>query len=262
MRVAVAGEDVYAYTASRHFDAAQPTVVFVHGAANDHSVWALQSRYFAYHGRNVLAVDLPGHGRSGGGALATVEAIARWLAALLDALQIDRAALVGHSLGALAALHFAGQYPGRVAALALLGAAAPMQVSETLLAAAGDNALHAYELITSWSFSPAHQLGGNRQPGVWMAGSALRLMQRLATGVLQRDLLACHQYVGGLDSAAKVRCPVLLVMGERDLMAPPRNAQRLVEILKTAEVVVIPGCGHSLMVEAPDMVLDALCRVL
>ena len=63
-----AGARLRVHRVARPFDAAQPTVVFVHGAANDHSVWALQSRYFAHHGCNVLAVDLPGHGRSAGPA--------------------------------------------------------------------------------------------------------------------------------------------------------------------------------------------------
>src|SRR2546423_14658764 len=80
MRCDVGGHSVYAYTGSRRFDPALPTVVFVHGAAHDHSVWALQSRYFAHHRRNVLAVDLPGHGRSGSDPLASVGAIAEWLA--------------------------------------------------------------------------------------------------------------------------------------------------------------------------------------
>jgi pimeloyl-ACP methyl ester carboxylesterase len=75
MRLSVDGHEVYAYTGTRPVDPAAPAIVFVHGAANDHSVWALQSRYFAHHGHGVLAVDLPGHGRSGGPALATVEAI-------------------------------------------------------------------------------------------------------------------------------------------------------------------------------------------
>ena len=82
MEVAVAGNDVYVYTGARSLDAALPAVVFIHGAGQDHSAWALQSRYFAHHGFNVLAVDLPGHGRSGGDALRSVEAIADWIPAL------------------------------------------------------------------------------------------------------------------------------------------------------------------------------------
>ena len=128
----VNGTECYAYTGSRPLDAAQPTVVFVHGAANDHSVWALQSRYFAHHGFNVLAVDLPGHGRSGGAALAAVEAIADWIARLLDAAGVAQAALVGHSLGSLATLACAARHPDRVTKIALLGPAAPMLVSDEL----------------------------------------------------------------------------------------------------------------------------------
>ena len=258
MRVIVSGSEVYAYTASRQFDAALPTVVFVHGAANDHSAWALQSRYFAHHGRNVFAVDLPGHGRSGGAPLRSVAMIARWLTQLLDALHVERAALVGHSLGALAALQCAGEYFDRVSALVMLGPAVPMQVSETLLDAAREHPQQAYEMITAWSFSAAHQLGGNQQPGMWMTGSALRLMQRSAAGVLHADLLACHQYADGLAAAANVRCPTLLVIGARDLMAPPRNAQALIDTISAATTVTVPECGHSLMAEAPDAVLDAL----
>ena len=85
MRLPVAGHDVYAYTGTRAFDAALPTVMFVHGAALDHGVFALQSRYFAWHGKNALAVDLPGHGRSQGNALPSVEAIADWLRDVMDA---------------------------------------------------------------------------------------------------------------------------------------------------------------------------------
>ena len=63
MRLTIEGRDAYAYTGSRTFDPALPTMAFVHGAAHDHGVWSLQSRYFAHHGWNVLAFDRPGHGR-------------------------------------------------------------------------------------------------------------------------------------------------------------------------------------------------------
>jgi pimeloyl-ACP methyl ester carboxylesterase len=73
MYIQVNGAAIYCYTGGKAFDAAKPTVVFIHGVLNDHSVWALQSRYMANHGWNVLAIDLPGHCRSGGDAPATVE---------------------------------------------------------------------------------------------------------------------------------------------------------------------------------------------
>jgi len=258
----VDGSATYAYSGARALDPARPTVVFVHGAVNDHSVWALQSRYFAHHGWNALAVDLPGHGRSGGAALPRVEAIADWIVALLDAAGVPRAALVGHSLGSLATLDAAARHPDRVTKIALLGTAAPMPVSDLLLdlAKAGDHV--AYELITGWSYSAGKQLGGNRVPGMWLTGNAMRLMERARPGVLHADLLACHTYAAGLQAAATVRCPALVVVGERDLMAPPKAAQALIATLPERRVVALPGCGHALMAEEPDAVLDALIAFL
>ena len=258
MIVEVAGYAAYAYTASRGFDRARPTIVFVHGAANDHSVWTLQSRYFAHHGFNALAIDLPAHGRSEGAPLATVEALADWLLAFLDSVGAGSAALAGHSLGALTVLDAAARAPSRVVRLALIGPAVPMPVSDALLAAAKADDPVAYALINGWSFSAAKQLGHNRQPGVWMTGNSLRLMERTAPGVLYSDLAACHAYAGGLDAARRVQCASLLILGARDLMAPPRSAVELAKALKRSRTVTLPDCGHAMMSEQPDAVLDAL----
>jgi pimeloyl-ACP methyl ester carboxylesterase len=262
MRLDVGGSEVYAYTGTRPVDPAKPAVVFVHGAASDHSVWLLQSRYFAHHGKGVLAVDLPGHGRSAGPALGSVDAIADWLPRVLDAAGLAQAALVGHSLGALAVLACAARHPARVAKVALLGPAVPMEVSEALLDAAKANDHVAYELINGWSTSAGKQLGGNTVPGMWLLGSAIRLMERTAPGVLYADLVACNAWTGGLEAAAAVRCPSLVVTGARDLMAPPRAAKGLVEALAGVRVVTLPDTGHAMMAEQPDAVLDALRRFL
>jgi len=258
MRIYIHGTECYAYTGSRPMDVGMPTIVFVHGAASDHSVWALQSRYFAHHGCNVLAVDLPAHGRSGGAALSSVEAIADWLVQVQDAFGIAQAALVGHSLGSLAVLACAARHADRVTKIALLGPAAPMLVGDELLAAARDNVHVAYELINGWSISAGKQLGGNAVPGMWMTGNALRLMERTRPGVLHADLLACRSYAGGLAAATALRCPVLVVMGERDLMTPVKGAQALLAALADKRTVTLPGTGHAMMAEQPDAVLDAL----
>src|SRR5215216_6772117 len=107
MIVNVQGQDAYCYTGGKPFDAARPSVIFIHGAQNDHSVWCLQTRYFAHHGFNVLAVDLPGHGRSKGAAKTSVEAMAAWVLAVMDAVGAHQAMMVGHSMGSLIALEAA-----------------------------------------------------------------------------------------------------------------------------------------------------------
>lgn len=257
-----AGHPVYAYTGTRPVDPARPTIVFIHGAANDHSVWNLPARYFAHHGRNALAVDLPGHGRSGGTALPSVQALADWVVAVLDAVGVAQAALVGHSLGSLTALAAAARCPERVTKVALLGPAVPMPVSETLLEAARTDDHVAFELINSWSYSPGKQFGGNPIPGMWMMGNGMRLMERTPPGVLYTDLAACNGYTDGLTAAAAVRCPALLLLGARDLMAPPKAAQALIDALAKPKVVTLADCGHALMAEQTDAVLDALIAFL
>jgi pimeloyl-ACP methyl ester carboxylesterase len=249
---------VYAYTGTRPLVPEQNTVVFIHGAAMDHSVWVLQSRYFAFHGRNVLAVDLPGHGRSAGPALASIGAMADWLVALLDAAGVKTAALVGHSMGSLVALEAAARYPERVQALALLGCAFPMAVAKPLLETAQADDPAAIEMIVAWGHGPAAQLGGNRAPGLWMTGGGRRLLEKALPGVLYNDLKACNDYQDGLASAAQVRCPTLLVLGKRDLMTPPRAVQGLLDVMKNARLVLLENCGHMLFYEQPDETLDAL----
>ena len=89
----------------------------------------------------------------------------------------------------------------------------------------------AYELINGWSYSAGKQLGGNAIPGMWMTGNAMRLMERTRPGALHVDLLACQSYAGGLGAAAAVRCPVLAILGARDLMTPVKGAQALLAAL-------------------------------
>jgi len=262
MNFAVNGSAAYAYTGGKPFDPALPTVVFIHGAENDHCVWVLQSRYLAHHGRGVLAVDLPGHGRSDGPPLASVEAIADWIAALLDAAGVKQATLVGHSMGSLAAVECASRYPDRIAKVVLVGTAFPMKVSDELLNATRDDEPLAQDMVNIWSHAAYAQYPSNPGPGFWVMGEGLRLMQRQKPGVMQVDFKACNDYANGLAAAARVKAPVLILAGKRDMMTPLRAAKELAAALADKRVVEIPGGGHALMAEKPDEVLDAIREFL
>jgi pimeloyl-ACP methyl ester carboxylesterase len=252
----------FAYTAAHALDPARATVVFLHGAGLDHSWFALQSRYFGYHGRNVLAVDFPGHGRSAGPPLPSIEALAAWVIRLLDAAGLGKASLVGHSMGSLTALECAARHADRVERIALIATAFPMKVSNAFLEAARNNDHAAYDMETIWGHAPEVPLGGNPYPGMWMYGDTLARLERLAPGVLHVGLKACNDYAAGLQSAAGVRCPALFLLGLRDLMTPPRAASALAAAIPGARTVTLPTSGHSSMAEAPDAVLDALIEFL
>jgi pimeloyl-ACP methyl ester carboxylesterase len=254
----VDGRAAFAYTAAHAIDAAKPTVMFVHAAGLDHSSFGLQSRYFGYHGRNVLALDLPAHGRSAGPALSSIEAMADWLSRVLKTLKLETASVIGHSMGSLAALEFAARYPAQCERIALVGTGYPMKVAAPFLEAARDNDYSAFDMHAIWGHGAQVAFAANPNPGMWMYGDALARLERLAPGVLYADLKACNDYAGAEAAAAKLNCPVLFLLGRRDLMTPPRAAKALQECIPGAKVVEIGTSGHTLMAEAPDAVLDVL----
>jgi len=265
MKFLVDGREAYAYTGGKPFDPALPCVVFIHGALNDHSVWTLLARWFAHHGRAVLAVDLPGHGRSTGTPLPDIETHAAWMLALLNAAGVERAALVGHSMGSLIALEAAARAPQRASRLVMVATAYPMKVSAALLDTARAAPLEAIERVNVLSFAGIASKPSYPGPGAWLHGGERALKRRMlaaqpALNLFHHDFSLCDAYAGGLEAAAKIACPCTLVLGERDQMTSPKATRELISALK-ADVSLI-GAGHSLMAEAPDAMLDALRSAL
>ena len=262
MDLQINGARTFCYTGGKAFDAAKPTVVFVHGVLNDHSVWILQTRYFAHHGWNVLACDLPGHCKSAGEPPRSVEEGADFILALLDAAGVQQAALVGHSFGSLIALEAAARAPERVKQLVLVGTASPMKVTPALLDNALNSPMKAIDMVNVFSHSmlapPPSALG----PGTWLYGGSRALMKRVLASnpkvnVFHRGFVACDSYGGGEAAMAKVQCPVLFLLGKSDARAPPKAAQSLQAKARDARTVLVEG-GHQMMTEAPDAVLFAL----
>jgi pimeloyl-ACP methyl ester carboxylesterase len=258
MQISVNGVEIFAATGGKPFDAALPSVVFIHGAGFDHSVWSLHSRWFSHHGFGVLAPDLPGHGRSGGTPLATIAEMADFVAALLDAAGATKAKLIGHSMGSLIALETAARHASRVSALGLIGTTSTMAVGPDLLKAAEANDTAAIAMMTIWGLGPDAEIGGNLAPGLWMHGGSVRVLEANKPGVIYADLAACNAYQNALAAAAQVSVPTTFILGERDMMTPIRNGKTLAAAVKDSRTVVLHGAGHTMMVERPDEVLKAL----
>jgi pimeloyl-ACP methyl ester carboxylesterase len=256
----------FCYTGGRPFDPAKPTLVFIHGVLNDHSVWILQTRYFAHHGFNVLAPDLPGHGKSAGEPPASVEDAAQFVIGLLDAAGVRQAALIGHSFGSLIALEAAARSPDRVSQLVMVGTAYPMKVSPALLDASLNQPMKAIDMVNQFSHSTLAPPPSSLGPGTWLYGSLRALMRRVLASnprvnVFHAGFKACDAYDNGEEAMAAVECPVLFVLGQSDQMTPPRSAQSLIARARQARVVTLPA-GHAVMNEAPDATLDAMKNFL
>jgi pimeloyl-ACP methyl ester carboxylesterase len=258
VQIDVNGTSAFFATGGQPLRPGLPAMVLIHGSGLDHSAWALQSRWLAHHGRNVIAVDLPGHGRSAGAPPGSIAAMADWVAALLDALGIAEATLVGHSMGTLVALEAAARHPGRVRALGLIGAALAIPVHPDIVAAAEANSHDAIDMLTIWGTGFSAGLGGCLAPGMWISGGAEKLWERAAPGVLHADLTACTTYKDGPAAAASITCPTAILQGSRDAMTPLRGAQALAKTVQGARLTILDGAGHMLLAERPDEVLAVL----
>ena len=258
MRIEIDGREAFVATGGHAHVPGQPWVVLIHGAGLNHSVWAAQSRWLAFRRRNVLAVDLPGHGQSAGPPLPDMAAMADWIVALLDAVGAGNAALVGHSMGSLVALETAARAPARVESLTLIGTAAAMPVHPDLLAAAAANHHDAIDMVNLWGHGQRAGIGGSASPGAWMTGLGNVLLEAAAPGVLHNDLAACNAYRTALEAAAKVAAPTTIVAGELDQMTPLKSARTLAAALQGARMQVCRGAGHMLLAERPDEVIAAL----
>ena len=281
MYVEVGGKQVFYGAGSGKASTAdvprRPSVIFLHGAGFDHSVWVMPARYFARHNFNVVAPDFPGHGRSEGPALQSIEAMADWLAELLQSIGVCgveavkdspttnvELAVVGHSMGSLVAMAFAERHPELCTRIALLGTSAPMRVGPPLLEAAADNDAAAYAMANTWSHVAASGLGATANPGMSNFVSGGRWLERMAEDVYYADLAACNGFAMDLSllNLPEHKVPVLVLAAEQDKMTPPAAGRRVAELIDDAQLVAIKNSGHSMMSENPNDVLDALAKFI
>ncbi len=176
-------------------------------------------------------------------------------------LGVTSASLVGHSMGSLVAYDCAVRYSESCKSIALLGAALPMPVGAPLLQAAQENHHAAIEMSNIWSHSVSGRVGGAGVPGEWPLELGERLMERARPNVLYTDLAACNAF-SAPEPGALLTTPVLLILGDADQMTPATRGLAIADQFARARVVRLAGCGHSMMSEQPNAVLDALIEYL
>ena len=264
METLIDGRVVRCATGGRSLHGDEPAVVLVHGAGGDRTVWQLQTRWIAHHGYRAAAVDLPGHGGSEGPALKSIEEMGEWVARATEALGLAPAHLVGHSMGTFVVLEAAAQRSEAARSLVLLGTARAMPVHPALQSAADADDPVAGRLITSWGIGSRAHTGGHASPGMWLIGGNTSLLDRARPGVLAGDLAACNAYQGAEVSAARVVCPVTLVLGREDKMTPNRAAAGLIDAFGDgrARVIYLDRVGHFLQIESPIRVREAIAEAL
>jgi pimeloyl-ACP methyl ester carboxylesterase len=232
------------------------TVVLVHGAAMNGTVWRYQADALTQAGFSPIAVDLPGHGGSEGEPSSTARGYAGWLLAYLSLLG-EPVHLVGHSMGALVVLEAAAAHQDVIKSVTLIGVSDLMPVNPDLLAGAADADLSILETMGKWMHA-RDPIGGSE----WAVDDTVAILRQAQPDVAYADLTACSTHPGAAAVAASLTVPILLILGEQDVMTKPSAAEPIAAAAEDASTVLVKGAGHLLQVERPDVVSDALIAFL
>ncbi len=242
-------------------DGAGDDVLLIHGLGGTSNVWMPLMPTLARH--RTVRPDLPGSGRS-----ARVEgplSIDRFVQAMLRAcaaLHVERAHVIGHSMGTIVAFHLAASMPRLVRSLALFGPLlAPPDVARPGIRARGEKARSegdaGMQAIADTIVQGATAAETrDRQPAA-VAMVRESLMRQCPDGYARScEALAAAQPA---DPAA-ITCPALLVTGDEDAIAPPQAVRQIAERLPDARLEILPRCGHWTTIEKPQACSDALRR--
>ena len=228
-------------------------MVLLHGAGGSHLSWPPQIRRLS--GQRVFTLDLPGHGKSEGLGRQDIGEYGKAVFEFMKALRLASAVVVGFSMGSAIALSLALGYRKRVLGLALLGSGAKMRVATSTLELASNPStfLPTVETVIENSYSP------DVDPRV--KELAVQQMAETRQAVLYSDFLACDAF-DAMDRVNKIRVPTLLITGSADRMTPPNRAQYLHDQMEGAELKIVEGAGHMVMIEQPDEVVELLTEFL
>ena len=225
----------------------EPPLVLVHGAGGDLMQWPTGLRRLA--GRVVYALDLPGHGKSGGEALAEVGAYAQALREWAEGLALPPFVLVGHSMGGAIALEFSLRCGDRLAGLVLISTGARLRVAPQILTGIKADHKGTVDLLISWMY------GASADPNLLRLGT--RRLGMVRPEVLLADFAACNAFDRRAD-VARITTPTAVICGDADVMTPLKSSQYLHEQIAGSQLVVIPGAGHMAVLEQPAKVAHAI----
>ena len=259
----VNNEEVFASTGGRPFDKNKPLMIFIHGSGLTHMCWVLQTRSFAFHGYSVLALDLPGHGLSGGKSLQSIEAMAIWISEVMDAVDVTEASLVAHSQGCLVAIECAARYPNKIKTLSLMGGAGAIPMNPELLSLAEKSDPKAVDLMMDFAHGPSGHFGGHPVPGLYHLNTGSKLVQsKEIKDTLGVDFRACDNYTNGFEAAKKLNLPTLSILADQDRMCRLKDGKKLADNITNSEIFIINNCGHMMLLEEADQTLAILKKFI
>lgn len=224
-----------------------PPLLLVHAAGGTRLDWPPGLRRLP--DATVLALDLPGHGKSPGPGRDSIDAYAEVVIALLDALQLQRVIVAGHSMGGAIAQTLALAHPERVAGLVLIGTGAKLGVHPDILERVIPAQAEVGRLLHDWMW-------GDSTPAE-LRDRGYELFMTIPPEVIHGDYAACNAF-DIRHRLGEINAPALIIGGTADRMTPHKFSAYLAEHIRDSRLVTVEGGGHLMMLEQPDAVAGAI----
>ena len=239
---------IYYYENGGHWE--RPAVILLHGAGGNNLSWPPEIRRLP--DQRIYALDLPGHGKSEGIGRQSIADYARCVLDFLDALKIQKAIFVGHSMGGAVALWLGIHNPSRVLGLGLLSTAPRLRVSPILLSSSSVEATLPLAVKTTLDLA----FGPQTDPRV--KELTAQRMSEIRYPVLYGDFMACDAFDETSLQGRASKSPTLIICGSEDKMTPPPYSQMMHQRLKKSALHIVEGAGHMVMLEQPQAVAKIL----
>jgi len=225
------------------------SIIFVHGSGGWGDIWRYQTDYFP----GSHAVNLPGHPR--GQALESVEECVEWLNKYIEGKGCKELVLAGHSFGGAIALMYAVKYPQELKGIIIIGSGARLRVHPMFLTpceeAIEGNLGKWYRLVEEmYRLTPEDY-----------KREVVEKQKAIGPAVMLNDFLCCDKF-DIMDRVHEIKVPALIICGESDVMAPVKYANYLGAKIANSRVVIVPGAGHFVFAEKPQVVNKAIERFL
>ena len=247
----VEGEKLF-YSVNRgEFGRGLPPLVLVHGAGGTYLHWPPDLRHLP--DAPAYALDLPGHGRSGGQARDTIEAYSDVVYGFVRSLGLPPVVIMGHSMGGAIAQDFALRHKDLLAGLALVGTGARLRVAGSILNGLREDYPATARMIGEWAHAS--------YPSEKMLKLYVQRLLEVPAEVTYDDFVACNRF-DLMEDVSRIDVPTLVVCGQEDRLTPPKYCSYLAANIPGAELVLVPAAGHMVMLEQPEEVTAAVERFL
>ncbi len=243
MIIEINKNQVFLMDSGDRFDPKKHSILLLHGSGQSHVVWSLTCQYLSDHNYNVLAIDFPGHGNSGGKSLKTIEDMADWLENVINEIGIKDLTLVGHSQGCLVSLEYFFRYSQKIKNMIFVAGSYEIPVNKSLIDLAYSGSMESLDLMMKWGYGSSKQfIGGNPLQKILNSSREVR-------DVLAVDLIACNNYKNGIKAVKKVNCPTFFIFGELDKMIKLKKGEEFASLIPNSKTHVIKNCGHMIILE-------------